>query len=86
MKVSGCELLSRSLRQLGISFVTGKEEGALGPVFKAMQVQEGVTAVTPRGDIAGAFMAYGSTYYNLSPAVILTSTPVSYTHLTLPTN
>ncbi|MBN2027509.1 MAG: thiamine pyrophosphate-binding protein [Actinobacteria bacterium] len=75
MKVSGCELLSRSLRQLGISFVTGKEEGALGPVFKAMQAQEGVTAVTPRGDIAGAFMAYGSTYYKLAPAVILTSTP-----------
>ena len=75
MNVSGCELLARSLKQTGISFVTGKEEGALGPVFKSLQKQEGMTAITPRGDIAGAFMVYGSTYYKMSPAAILTSTP-----------
>ena len=75
MNVSGWELLARSLSQAGVSFVTGKEEGALGPVFESLQAQEGVTAITPRGDIAGPFMAYGNTYYNMSPAVILTSTP-----------
>jgi thiamine pyrophosphate-dependent acetolactate synthase large subunit-like protein len=75
LKVSGCELLARSLRQMGISFVTGKEEGALGPVFVALREQSGVTAITPLGDIAGPFMAYGNTYYNVFPAVILTSTP-----------
>ena len=75
MKVSGCDLLARSLRHLGVTFVTGREEGALGPVFKSLQAQDGITAVTPRGDIAGAFMVYGNTYYNIFPSVILTSTP-----------
>ncbi|HEY5532495.1 MAG TPA: thiamine pyrophosphate-binding protein [Candidatus Anoxymicrobiaceae bacterium] len=75
LKVSGCDLLARSLKQMGVSFVTGKDEGALGPVFKALQGQSGVTAITPLGDIAGAFMAYGNTYYNHFPAVILASTP-----------
>lgn len=75
MKVSGCDLVARSLEQLGVSFITGEEEGALGPVFKAMRSRDGVTAISPRGDIAGAFMAYGATYYQLFPAVVLTSTP-----------
>jgi len=75
MKVTGCDVLARSLTGLGIRFVTGKEEGALGPVFKALKARSGVTAITPRGDIAGAFMAYGNTYYNHFPAVILASTP-----------
>jgi glyoxylate carboligase len=75
LKVSGCEVLARCLRQLGVSFVVGKDEGALGPVFKAMRETEGVTAITPFGDIAGPFMAYGNTYYRVFPAVILTSTP-----------
>jgi len=75
LKVSGCELLARSLVKAGVLFVTGKEEGALGPTFKAMQAEDGVTAVTPLGDIAGAFMAYGNTYYSFFPAVILASTP-----------
>ncbi|MDY6797060.1 MAG: thiamine pyrophosphate-binding protein [Actinomycetota bacterium] len=75
LKVSGCDMLARSLRQMGIKFVTGREDGALGPVFEVLRAQEGVTAVSPLGDIAGAFMAYGNTYYNHFPALILTSTP-----------
>jgi acetolactate synthase-1/2/3 large subunit len=75
LKVSGCELLARTLVTAGVLFVTGKEEGALGPTFKALQVEKDVTTVTPMGDIAGAFMAYGNTYYNFFPAVILASTP-----------
>jgi acetolactate synthase-1/2/3 large subunit len=75
LKVSGCDLLARSLRQLGIPFVVGKEEGTMGPVFQSMRSQDGVTAITPLGDIAGAFMAYGYTYYSQFPSVVLTSTP-----------
>lgn len=75
MKVSGCDLLARSLAGMGARFVTGKEEGALGPAFAALGSYPGVTATTPRGDIAGAFMAYGNTFYNHVPAVILASTP-----------
>ena len=75
MKVSGCELLARSLIGLGLRFVVGRGEGALGPVFEALSGEGGVTAITPLGDIAGSFMAYGSTYYHFVPAVILASTP-----------
>ncbi len=75
VRISGCDLLARSLERAGISFVTGKEEGALGPVFKHFKSRKGITAVTPRGDTAGAMMAYGNTYYNLFPAIVLTSTP-----------
>lgn len=75
MKVSGCELLARSLSKAGVLFVTGKEEGAMGPTFKALQAEKGITAVTPLGDIAGAFMAYGNTFFSFFPAVILASTP-----------
>jgi thiamine pyrophosphate-dependent acetolactate synthase large subunit-like protein len=65
MKVSGCELLVRCLEMSGVRFVTGRGEGPLGPVFLAMQGSKDVTAITPLGDIAGAFMA----------AVVLCSTP-----------
>lgn len=78
--VTGCDLVARTLIGLGIRFVTGKEEGALGPVFKTLKQQGDITAITPLGDIAGAFMAYGNTYYNLFPAVILTSTPADATN------
>lgn len=75
MRFTGCELLARSLAHIGATFVTGSEEGALGPAFRHLREWEGVTAITPRGDIAGAFMAYGHTFYRLHPAVVLASTP-----------
>jgi acetolactate synthase-1/2/3 large subunit len=80
MKVTGCDILARALIELGIGFVTGKEEGALGPVFKALRERKEVTTITPRGDIAGAFMAYGSTFYQYVPAVVLASTPAESTN------
>jgi thiamine pyrophosphate-dependent acetolactate synthase large subunit-like protein len=75
MQVSGRDVLSCSLEGLGVRFVTGRSEGALGPVFDHLGRLEGVTAITPRGDIAGAFMAYSNTYYNFFPALVLASTP-----------
>jgi thiamine pyrophosphate-dependent acetolactate synthase large subunit-like protein len=75
MKASGCDLLSRSLAGAGTRFVVGREEGLLGPVFRFLRGEAGVTAISPRGDIAGAFMAYGNTYYEDFPAVVLASTP-----------
>ena len=75
MKVTGCDLLARSLAGLGIRFVTGRNKGALGPVFKFLQERDGITAITPLGDIGGSFMAYGNTYVQHIPAVILASTP-----------
>jgi len=55
---SACPLL---LRQLGVSFVTGKEDWGTGPVFKAFRETQGGTAIAPWGDIAGLFMVYGNT-------------------------
>ncbi|MEW6555274.1 MAG: thiamine pyrophosphate-binding protein [Actinomycetota bacterium] len=75
MKVSGCDLLARSLVGIGTRFVVGRDAGALGPVFAALEREEGLTALTPLGDIAGPFMAYSNTFYNAVPAVILSSTP-----------
>jgi thiamine pyrophosphate-dependent acetolactate synthase large subunit-like protein len=75
MKLSGSDLLARSLHRAGVVFVTGKEGGRLGPVFSALGRNSGVTAVTPCGDIAGAMMAYGNTYYTFRPGLILASTP-----------
>lgn len=75
MRISGHDLLARSLARAGVTFVAGKEEGALGPVFKGLRSREGITAVTPRGDIAGAFMAYAHTYYRRFPALVLASSP-----------
>ncbi len=75
MDVTGCEMLARSLTVMGVRFVVGRSEGALGPVFEALSTEAGVSAVTPLGDIAGTFMAYSNTFYNFFPAVILASTP-----------
>ncbi|MBC7246305.1 MAG: thiamine pyrophosphate-binding protein [Actinobacteria bacterium] len=75
MKVTGCRLLAECLKEAGVTFVVGKEEGALGPVFTDMKKAGGVTAITPLGDIAGPFMAYGYTYYRYVPSVVLASTP-----------
>lgn len=75
MKVTGCRLLAQGFIEAGVTFVVGKEEGALGPVFAAMKKAGGVTAITPLGDIAGPFMAYGYTYYRYEPSVVLASTP-----------
>ncbi|MBC7230259.1 MAG: thiamine pyrophosphate-binding protein [Actinobacteria bacterium] len=75
MRISGCDLLSRCLARAGISFVAGKDEGALGPVFADLGKTKGVTAITPRGDIAGAFMASAHTYYRRFPALVLASSP-----------
>lgn len=75
MKVTGCRLVAECLKKTGIGFVTGREEGALGPAFAAMRKAKGVKGITPLGDIAGPFMAYGYTYYRLVPSVVLASTP-----------
>ncbi|MBN1288831.1 MAG: thiamine pyrophosphate-binding protein [Actinobacteria bacterium] len=75
MKVTGCDLLACALTGAGVRFVTGGEEGLLGPVFQYLKSEDGVTAITPAGDIAGGFMAYGNTFYENFPAVILASTP-----------
>lgn len=75
MEVTGRELLARALAGAGIRFVVGREEGLLGPVFRHLRDEKGVTAIIPRGDIAGAFMAYGNTYYENFPALVLASTP-----------
>lgn len=75
MKVSGAELLSRCLLRAGTRFVVGRGGGSLGPAFLSMLDAEGVEAVTPLGDIAGTFIAYGSTYYQMAPAAVFCSTP-----------
>ncbi len=75
MRTTGRDLLARALAQAGIRFVVGREEGLLGPVFRHLRDEGGVTAISPRGDIAGAFMAYGNTYYEFFPALVLASTP-----------
>jgi acetolactate synthase-1/2/3 large subunit len=75
MGIKGTELLAESLYRAGVRFVVGKKDGALGPCLSSLSAREGVTAVTPRGDISGAFMAYGNTYYRHHPAVIMASTP-----------
>lgn len=75
MDISGCGLLARALAAAGTRFVVGKDTGALGPVFQALEAEKGVTAIAPLGDIAGSFMAYGNTYYEHYPAVVLASTP-----------
>lgn len=75
MSLKGYELLAETLYRAGIRFAVGKEEGSLGRCFSKLGEKEGVTTVTPRGDISGAFMAYGNTYYRHYPAVIMSSTP-----------
>ena len=75
MKATGCDLLARSLIKSGVRFVAGREAGALGPAFSALRAEAGVSAISPRGDIAGPFMAYGNTFYRGLPGVVLASTP-----------
>ncbi|RJP26279.1 MAG: thiamine pyrophosphate-binding protein [Actinobacteria bacterium] len=80
MKISGNDVLARSLIAGGTRFAVGRDGGALGPAFASLSAAEGVTAITPLGDIAGSFMAYGNTYYSFVPAVILASTPAEATN------
>ncbi len=75
MRVEGRELLARSLARAGVRFAVGRESGVLGPAFRFLREQEGVRTITPLGDIAGPFMAYGNTYYHHFPAAVLCSTP-----------
>ncbi|WP_287152577.1 thiamine pyrophosphate-binding protein [Candidatus Solincola tengchongensis] len=75
MDVEGRELLARALGKAGLRFAVGREDGVLGKTLRLLREREGVKTITPLGDIAGAFMAYGNTYYQHYPAAVLCSTP-----------
>lgn len=75
MRIDGNELLARSLEMLGVRFATGREEGLLGSVLRRLREHKEIKVITPLGDIAGPFMAYGNTYYHYVPAVVLCSSP-----------
>ncbi len=75
MELKGYGLLAEALYRAGVRFVVGRDSDGLGPCFSDMKRREGVIALTPKGDISGAFMAYGNTYYRHYPAVVLASTP-----------
>jgi len=75
MPVEGRDLLARALAKAGVRFAVGRESGVLGPILRLLREREGVKTITPMGDIAGPFMAYGNTYYRHFPAAVLCSTP-----------
>ncbi len=67
--------MAESLRRAGVRFVVGREAGSLGPALGWLKRSGGVKTLAPLGDIAGPFMAYGNTYYEHNPAVVLCCTP-----------
>lgn len=75
MPVEGRDLLARAMAKAGVRFAVGRESGVLGPTLRLLREREGVKTITPMGDIAGPFMAYGNTYYRHFPAAVLCSTP-----------
>ena len=86
MKLSGSEIIIQALKKEGVEYIFGYPGGAVLHIYDALFKEKNIKHVLVRHEQGATHAADGYARACGRPGVVLvTSGPVSYTHLTLPT-